>query len=151
MVQLADLDAEPETLVATLDYFVDTKALPVTLVGAPGESDRRTGGGSGEQHRVALRNGRLEIDEFALERNGFRFVGHPTRVADFYDEDEIRRVSTRRWKLGDGRERRPPGRRVRPYPAHRRRRIAWRRRSAIRCGACTTTIPNGRRGSGCAI
>ena len=89
---LADLDAEPETLVATLDYFVDTKALPVTLVGAPGDSDRRTGGGSGEQHRVALRNGRLEIDEFALEKNGFRFVGHPTRVADFYDEDEIRRV-----------------------------------------------------------
>ena len=27
-----------------------------------------------------------------LERNGFRFVRHDTKVADFYDEDEIRRV-----------------------------------------------------------
>ena len=46
MVQLAELDTERETLDATLDYFVDTKAMPVTLVGAPGESDRRTGGGA---------------------------------------------------------------------------------------------------------
>ena len=30
--------------------------------------------------------------EFALERNGFRFVRHDTKVADFYDEDEIKRV-----------------------------------------------------------
>jgi hypothetical protein len=92
MVQLAELEVEPATLDATLDYFVDTKALPVTLVGAPGESDRRTGGGSGEQHRVALRNGRLDIAGFVLEKNGFRFVSHPTQVADFYNEDEIRRV-----------------------------------------------------------
>ena len=27
-----------------------------------------------------------------LERNGFRFVRHDTKVADFYDEDEIRRT-----------------------------------------------------------
>jgi len=27
-----------------------------------------------------------------LDRNGFRFVRHDTKVADFYDEDEIRRV-----------------------------------------------------------
>ena len=27
-----------------------------------------------------------------LERNGFRFVRHDTKVADFYDEDEIKRV-----------------------------------------------------------
>ncbi len=39
-----------------------------------------------------MRNGRRHADEFALERNGFRFVDHDTRVADFYDEDEIRRV-----------------------------------------------------------
>ena len=39
-----------------------------------------------------LRNGRLYADSFALERNGFRFVHHDTKVRDFYDEDEIRRV-----------------------------------------------------------
>jgi hypothetical protein len=92
MVQLAELDTERETLDATLNYFTDTKATPVTLVGAPGESDKRLGGGESEQHRVTLRNGRLYAGDFALEQNGFRFVRHNTRVADFYDEDEIRRV-----------------------------------------------------------
>jgi hypothetical protein len=92
MAQLAELDAEPDTITAILDYFVDTKEKPVTLVGAPGESDRRTGGGASEQHRVTIRNGRHHLAEFALENTGFRFVDHETRVGDFYDEDEIRRV-----------------------------------------------------------
>jgi hypothetical protein len=92
MVQLAELDTERETLDATLSYFVDTKATPVTLVGAPGASDQRTGGGASEEHRVTIRNGRPCAADFALEKNGFRFVDHDTRVADFYDEDEIRRV-----------------------------------------------------------
>jgi hypothetical protein len=92
MVQLAELDTERRTLDAALDYFVDTTAMPVTLVGAPGASDRRTGGGASEQHRVTIHNGRSHAAEFALEKNGFRFVDHVTHVADFYDEDEIRRV-----------------------------------------------------------
>jgi hypothetical protein len=92
MAQLAELDTEPDTITATLDYFVDTKQTPVTLVGAPGESDRRTGGGASEQHRVTIRNGRRHLAEFALEKTGFRFVDHDTRVGNFYDEDEIRRV-----------------------------------------------------------
>jgi hypothetical protein len=92
MVQLAELDTERETLDATLNYFIDTKTMPVSLVGAPGESDKRVGGGESEPHRVSLRNGRHHTDEFALERNGFRFVPHHSRVADFYDEGEIRRV-----------------------------------------------------------
>ncbi len=92
MVQFAELDTERETLDATLNYFVDTKTMPVTLVGAPGEADKRTGGGDSEAHRVTLRNGRPHADDFVLESNGFRFVDHDTRVADFYDEDEIRRV-----------------------------------------------------------
>ena len=92
MVQLAELDTEPETLDATLNYFRVNKAMPVTLVGAPGKSDKRVGGGDAEPHRVTLRNGRIHAADFALEQNGFRFVDHDSRVADFYDEDEIRRV-----------------------------------------------------------
>jgi hypothetical protein len=90
MLDLAE--AEPQAIEATLDYFADTGATPVTLVAAPGAVDRRTGGGASEPHRVSLRNGRLDIAEFRLEQNGFRFVRHDTRVGDFYDEDEIRRV-----------------------------------------------------------
>jgi hypothetical protein len=92
MAELAELDTERATLDATLSYFLDTKEMPVTVVAAPGESDKRLGGGESEPHQVTLRNGRLHLDEFALEKTGFRFVRHNTRVANFYDEDEIRRV-----------------------------------------------------------
>ena len=92
MVQIAELDTFPETIEATLNYFVDTGETPVSLVGAPGGTDTRTGGGQSDPCRVVLRNGRLYADSFALERNGFRFVHHDTKVRDFYDEDEIRRV-----------------------------------------------------------
>jgi hypothetical protein len=92
MAELAELDTERATLDATLSYFLDTKEMPVTVVAAPGESDKRLGGGESEPHQVTLRNGRLHLNEFALEKTGFRFVRHDTRVADFYDEDEIRRV-----------------------------------------------------------
>ena len=92
MVQIAEQISPPETLEATLGYFVDTEIMPVTLVGAPGGRDQRVGGGTSEQHRVVLRNGRLEVDDFVLERNGFRFVRHDTKVKDFFDEDEVRRV-----------------------------------------------------------
>jgi len=92
MVQIAEQIASPKTLEATLSYFVDTEAMPITLVGAPGGSDRRVGGGSSEPRRVTLHNGRLDADDFVLERNGFRFVHHNTKVVDFFDEDEVCRV-----------------------------------------------------------
>jgi len=92
MVQLAEQVTAPDTIEATLSYFIDTEAMPVTLVGAPGGSDQRVGGGRSDPHRVVVRNGRLEADRFALERNGFRFVRHHTEVVDFFDEAEVRRV-----------------------------------------------------------
>ena len=92
MAELAELDTERETLETTLSYFLDTKQMPVTVVARPGESDKRLGGGESEPHHVTLRNGRLHLNEFALEKTGFHFVRHDTSVADFYEEDEIRRV-----------------------------------------------------------
>src|SRR5215472_18904162 len=92
MVQIAELDTVPETIEATLNYFIDTGDTPVSLVGAPGGTDTRVGGGQSDPRRVVLRNGRLVADNFTLERNGFRFVRHNTRVRDFYHEGEIRRV-----------------------------------------------------------
>src|SRR6202008_3485075 len=44
MVQIDEQVTAPKTIEATLSYFVDTEAMPVTLVGAPGGSDRRVGG-----------------------------------------------------------------------------------------------------------
>jgi hypothetical protein len=92
MVQIAEQDTVPDTIEATLSYFADTEAMPVTLVGAPGASDVRTGGGKADPRQVVMRNGRPYAERFALEREGFRFVRHDTNVTDFYDEDQIRRV-----------------------------------------------------------
>ena len=92
MAEITELDAAPETIEATLDYFADTGARPITRVGDHGGIDQRTGGGRPDPRRVTVRNGRLAADRFALETNGFRFVRHASRLADFFDEDEIRRV-----------------------------------------------------------
>jgi hypothetical protein len=91
MVQIAELDSAPETLEATLSYLARDADKLVTYVAAPGGRDRRIGG-DGETHPVVIHNGRLRADRFEFEREGFRFVGSPTRVADFYDDSEVRRV-----------------------------------------------------------
>jgi hypothetical protein len=91
MAQTAELDVAPDTIEATLNYIVDDGSKIFTIVGSPGGSDTRSGG-TADPHRVTIHNGRLAAEDFALERNGFRFVRHDTKVADFYDEAEIRRV-----------------------------------------------------------
>jgi len=92
IVQIAAQGTGPETIEATLSYFADTEAMPVTLVGAPGASDVRTGGGKSDPRQIVLRNGRPYARHFALEREGFRFVHHDTKVTDFFDEEEVHRV-----------------------------------------------------------
>src|SRR5579871_1747454 len=92
MAELADLETEREALDASLNYFVDTGARPVSLVAAPGESDKRVGGGASDPHCVTLRNGRRHLRECASAKHVFRFVRQATGGRDFYDLDEIRRV-----------------------------------------------------------
>ena len=91
MAQTAELDVAPDTIEATLNYIVDDGSKVFTIVAAPGGSDTRSGG-TPDPRRVVIHNGRPHAKDFALERNGFRFVRHDTKVADFYDEDEIKRV-----------------------------------------------------------
>ncbi len=89
--------AEPQTAIkssegsieAPVNYFLDTGEKPFTSTGGPGSLDVRTGGGQ-DPRRVVFRNGRLEAADFTLDRNGFRFVRHDTKVADFFDEAELR-------------------------------------------------------------
>ena len=90
MAQLAELDAAPDTIEADLIYLAKAEKL-VTYVAKPGGVDEREGG-QGETHRVTLHNGRPLADTFEFEREGFRFLANRTRVGNFFDEDEIRRV-----------------------------------------------------------
>jgi hypothetical protein len=89
MTQTAELDAAPGTIEATLNYIVDDGKPVFTIVATPGGSDTRSGA-TPDPRSVTIHNGRGK--NFELERNGFRFLRHDTKVRDFYDEDEIKRV-----------------------------------------------------------
>ena len=91
MVQIAEPDTMPATIEATLNYILDTGEMPVTYVATPGSSDVRSSS-TPDPRRVTIHDGRPRADRFALDREGFRFVRHETKVNDFYDEDEVRRV-----------------------------------------------------------
>jgi hypothetical protein len=92
MDPIAEQELAPDTIDAELNYYAGEGGSPISLVAEPGGRDLRIGEARSEAHRVAIRNGRPLADKFALDRDGFRFVRHDTRVADFYDEGEIARV-----------------------------------------------------------
>jgi hypothetical protein len=93
MARTAELTADvaPDTVKATLNYIEDNGEKLFTYTGGPGSTDVRTGGRP-DPHEVTMRNGRPHAGRFDLERDGFRFVRHDTKVSDFFDEDEIKRV-----------------------------------------------------------
>jgi hypothetical protein len=74
---------------ATLNYIVDDGSKIFTVTAGPGGTDVRQGG-TPDPRRVTIHNGRGR--EFALDRDGFRFVRHDTKVKEFYDAAEIKRV-----------------------------------------------------------
>jgi hypothetical protein len=89
MAQVAELDTAPEVIHATLNYIVDNGEKLFTQTGGPGSLDVRTGG-TLDARDVEIHNGRGR--DFTLERNGFRFVRHDTKVADFFDDEQIKRI-----------------------------------------------------------
>jgi hypothetical protein len=91
MSALAEVETVPDVIEATVNYVQNNGEKLFTYTGAPGGNDRRQGG-TYDPRTVKMHNGRLETDRFMLDRDGFRFVPHPTKMRDFYDEDEIRSV-----------------------------------------------------------
>jgi hypothetical protein len=84
---MAEVETAPETIEATLNYIQDNGEKLFTYTGGPGSLDVRTGG-SPDPRQMVIRNGRDR--DFVLDRDGFRFVRHDTRVGDFFDEEEVR-------------------------------------------------------------
>ena len=83
---------EPQSVEATLNYMLNNGEKTFTqTMNESGAADIRAGG-TQDPHQVTIRNGRPLASEFSLDREGFRFVDHDTKVKDFFDEDEIRRV-----------------------------------------------------------
>ncbi len=93
MDQVLEQRSAPETIPeieATLNYLVNDGVKIFTEAGGAGALDRR--GGTTDPRQVVIRNGRPHVKDFVLDREGFRFVRHDTKVADFFDEAEVRRV-----------------------------------------------------------
>jgi len=91
MTQLAELDTAPAAIEATVNYITNDGTELFTYTGGPGSLDVRSGGKPDPQ-TVTMHNGRLFTERFTLDGDGFRFVDHPTKMASFFDEDEIKRV-----------------------------------------------------------
>jgi hypothetical protein len=91
MAQTLEQEAAPATIEATLNYIVNNGEKIFTYTGEPGSNDKQTSG-TRDSHKVTIHNGRVFTDRFALERDGFHFIRHDTRVADFFNEEEVRRV-----------------------------------------------------------
>ena len=85
---------QPETadyIEASLSYLVDTGVKPSSYSAGPGGLLRaRTG--EYADHVMKIHNGRPLKDDFTMDGEGFKFVDHPTKMVDFYDEEELRRV-----------------------------------------------------------
>ena len=93
MEQVLERSPGPEAIPeveATLNYLVNDGVAIFTQAGGGGAADQR--GGTLDPRRVIIHNGRPHGAEFQLEREGFRFLRHDTKVADFFDEAEVRRV-----------------------------------------------------------
>ena len=91
MSALAELDIAPQTIEPTVNYLVNNGTEVFTYTGGPGSLDVRTGGAQ-DPHKVVMQNGRPHVNEFNLEVDGFRFVGHDTKMQNFLDEAEVKRV-----------------------------------------------------------
>src|SRR6266702_7998843 len=87
----AALKAEAGAVSAGLHYTIDTGMKPVNETFGPNNIRRRVSG-EHEVRQMTIRDGRPLADEFDLEITGFEFVEHKTRVRDFFDADELKRV-----------------------------------------------------------
>lgn len=76
---------------ADLNYIIDDGQTPVMYVDWPEEA-HKAHPPSYEAHRCRITDGRPMAGDFELSVFGFTFLNHPSKVADFYDPDEIKAV-----------------------------------------------------------
>jgi hypothetical protein len=89
MSDVLEQDAAADTIQASVNYLLHDGKELFTYSGGPGSTELRSSG-TQDPHRVTFHNGRNEADRFVLDRDGFRFVRHDTKVVDFFDESEVR-------------------------------------------------------------
>ena len=82
------------TVEAPIGYLIDTGEMPVFYQSnVPGERTKVEG--EREKRMMVIRDARALPNTFSLDVEGFAFVDHPTKVSDFYDDDELAAVYNR--------------------------------------------------------
>ena len=79
------------TIRAKFSYIVDTGVPPIRYIDWPEMEDKAIPP-TYEDREMAVRDGRPLRETFQLDTHGFVFVDHATRVRDFTDEAERKRV-----------------------------------------------------------
>lgn len=86
-----DAATSPKTVNATLHYLVRGPEKPVRYVGDVPDGASRYNG-IDDPHDVRIEDARGRESEFTLDRNGFQLVRAPTKVGDFYSDEEVKAV-----------------------------------------------------------
>lgn len=91
---MADTQTFPDYIEVDLNYSVDVGVVSVTETKDVSQFETVTEriNHNYVPQRMRINNGRLCFDTFDLDKNGFVFARHETKVRDFYDEQELRDV-----------------------------------------------------------
>jgi hypothetical protein len=85
--------ADAATVHAGLNYIVDNGIKPVNETYGPGPGGlMRKTTGTFARHDVAIRDARGDRAQHSLDTTGFLLADHPTRVKDFFDVHDLKRV-----------------------------------------------------------
>ncbi len=92
MSRAEKLEESLPAIKALLNYLVDSGEKPESYGGVSQRVADQKRKGKYEEHKMTVTNGRPLASQFSLEREGFIFVNHETKMKNFYDEDEVRSV-----------------------------------------------------------
>lgn len=82
----------PPYIEAVLNYLTDRSENPESYGGVSEQEAAEKRKGRYGPYEMKIHNGRAIADELSLEREGFILCRHETKVTNFYDEDDVRRI-----------------------------------------------------------
>jgi hypothetical protein len=88
---MSQIATHAEGIDADIVYSIDTGEKPVNETMEAGNLTRNYTG-EFESHRMHIRNGRPIVDQLSLDANGYVFRTHETKMVDFLDQDELKRI-----------------------------------------------------------
>lgn len=86
------IQESPPGIEALINYLIDTGDKPASYGGIRSAEAEHKRKGKYQEYKMPVFDGRAIVDRLSLEREGFIFVKHETKVKNFYDETEVRSV-----------------------------------------------------------